>query len=150
MDQVAEKLASYEWPYAENDIEALHAILRKIADTGEAQDLITYSDVVRGITFRMANVSSGEPIRLGVPEWSELHRAILGDFLGRACLATYERGRFLGSALVVGKVDGQPSEGFRSLVRELGLVGRARESDFTEFWIAEVANAHAWYREHAW
>jgi len=148
MDEVSQTLDAYNWPYASQDAASLLELHHRIADIGRRSSLITYSDVVRGITFRIRTVASGQPFSLGSPEWTELHRAILGDFLGRLCLDTYQWGRFLGSALVVGASQQEPSEGFRSLVRELGLVRSSGKGAFLEFWAAEVAKAHAWYSTH--
>ena len=47
MDLVAKKLASYDWPYAENDFEALHAILRKI----EIWSSLVYGKLIRRLLF---------------------------------------------------------------------------------------------------
>ena len=98
MDPVAKRLAQFEWPYADQDASALAEIAKRIAETGRLEDLITYSDLVSGIDFYIPTVNKGKPVRLGVPDWTDLHRAIIGDFLGRVCVDTYAAGQFTGSA----------------------------------------------------
>jgi hypothetical protein len=112
VSSIAEQLAGLDWDYAEQDLSAFDEIGRRVATVGRAKDLITYSKLVEGIVFRLRTVGGGHPINLGVPDWIDLHRAILGNFLGRLCLATYERGAFMGSALVVSANGLEPSEGF--------------------------------------
>jgi hypothetical protein len=147
---IAEKLNSADWHYAEQDVSALGEIARRVAAVGRAKDLITYSKLVEGIVFRLRTVSGGQPIALGVPDWIDLHRAILGSFLGRLCLATYERGGFMGSALVVSATGLEPSEGFRDLMRQLGLPHNPKSTEYLAFWTHEVATAHAWYSANEW
>src|SRR5688572_25413384 len=109
MNSIAEKLGRVDWHYAEQDVSALDEIARRVAAVGRAKELITYSKLVEGIAFRLQTVNGGQPVTLGVPDWIDLHRAILGSFLGRLCLATYERGGFMGSALVVSASGLEPS-----------------------------------------
>ncbi len=83
MDSVERRLAQFTWPYAEQDLTALAEIARRVADVGCKQELITYRELVSGIDFHLRSVNKGKPVRLGIPEWTDLHRAIIGDFLGR-------------------------------------------------------------------
>jgi hypothetical protein len=149
---IAEGFARYTWPYASQDGLALGEIARRVARTGRNRELVPYSKLVDGISFRLASVHSGEPVSLGVPDWIDLHRAILGDFLGRLCLATYERGGFMGSALVISGASDRPypSDGFRQLMHELGVLRGRGDDDFLEFWAAEVGRAHEWYVTNQW
>jgi hypothetical protein len=148
MDRVAKRLAEYSWPYASQDPVAFDAIARRVAAAGARRELLTYSEVVSGIDFHLPSVHGGEAVRLGVPEWTDLHRAIVGDFLGRLCLDTYVAGHFMGSALVVASETGQPSEGYRGLMRDLGLLHGRSDDEFLSHWVAEVQKAYAWYAEH--
>ncbi len=150
MDPIAKRLADKSWPYASQDPEALGAIERRIADVGRRGGLLTYSELASGISFHLPSVEHGRPLQLGIPDWSDLHRAIVGDFLGRMCLDTYARGRFMGSALVVSGVDHTPSEGFRALMRDIGLLHGRGTPEFLEFWTQEVSKAHAWYAANDW
>jgi hypothetical protein len=145
MDRVAQRLAQYTWPYADQDPSALAEIARRVAEAGRNEILITYSELVSGIDFHLPTVNQGKPLRLGVPEWTDLHRAIIGDFLGRLCVDTYSRGRFMGSALVVAADTRQPSEGYRELMKQLGLIRGNSESEFLAHWIPETRKAYEWY-----
>lgn len=144
-DPVAHRLAEFPWPYASQDPRALAEIANRVAATGRAQDLITYSDLVKGMDFNLPSVNHGAPLRLGVPEWTDLHRAIIGDFLGRLCVDTYRDGRFMGSALVVASETRQPSEGYRELMRQLGLLRGRSDAEFLAHWIPETQKAYDWY-----
>lgn len=148
MDRVAARLARYSWPYAEQDPHALTEIARRVAAVGRQESLITYTDIVSGIDFRIRTVNGGEALRLGVPEWEILHRAIIGDFLGRLCLDTYQAAQFMGSALVVASDTQQPSAGYRQLMRELGLLRGQTEAEFLAHWIPQTRKAYAWYAKH--
>ena len=110
------------WHYADGDHGALLQMGRRIAAVGKRRNLIHYSELVRGITVRLPNIDDSHPFELGVPEWRDLDRAILGDFLGRLCVDSYSRGQFLASALVTSKETKEPSEGFWNLVTEIGML----------------------------
>ena len=127
MDPVAGRLLQYTWPYADEDPVALAAMAKRVADTGRSKTLINYTELVKSIDVCVPTVNGGRPFRLGVPEWADLHRAVVGDFLGRLCVDTYREGGFMGSALVVLRDTKQPSHGYRELMRRLGvLTGQKR------------------------
>jgi hypothetical protein len=148
LDRISQRLAQYTWSYADQDASALAEITKRVAPTGEVGDLITYSDLVSGIAFLLPTVNKGKPFRLGVPEWTELHRAIIGDFLGRLCVDTYAAGRFMGSALVVASDTLQPSEGYREFMRQLGVLRGKSEAEFLAHWVPETRKAYDWYAQH--
>jgi hypothetical protein len=145
MDEVLSKLTSMSWPYADRDPTALAELERRLADVGRREDLINYTDLVRGVTFRLANVDDGCPFELGVPEWRDIDRAILGDFLGRLCVDSYRKGRFLVSALAKGRETNEPSEGFWHLVSAAGLMESKNANTRLMFWMEQVRKAHHWY-----
>lgn len=138
-------LSACKWPYADRDPTASAALQAKVADVGRRQQLITYTDLVRGVTFRLPNVDDGAPFELGVPDWREVDRAILGDFLGRLCVDSYREGRCFASALVTSKETSEPSEGFWNLLEALGVFTSTDSNRRLMFWAGEVAKAHAWY-----
>ena len=148
MDRVAQRLAQYTWPYAEQDASARAEITKRVANTGRVEDLITYSELVRGIDFYIPTVNKGERLRLGVPEWTDLHRAIIGDFLGRLCVDTYGAGQFMGSALVVASDTRQPSEGYREFMRQLGVLRGKSDAEFLAHWVPETRKAYEWYARY--
>jgi hypothetical protein len=83
-----------------------------------------------------------------VPDWGDLHRAIIGDFLGRLCMETYMRGGFMGGALVVASETRQPSDGYRNLMRAVGVLRGSGDSEFLEHWVKETNKAYDWYAAH--
>jgi len=145
MDRITQLLEQYPWPYASQDPAALAEIARRVVAVGRANRLLTYSELASGIDFQLTTVNHGEPIRLGVPEWTDLHRAIIGDFLGRLCVDTYRAGGFMGSALVVASDTRQPSSGYRDLMRQLGILRGRSDNEFLDHWLAETRKAYEWY-----
>jgi hypothetical protein len=121
---------------------------QRVVRVGKSRDLLTYTQLVKGIIFQLASVRAGKPFQLDMSE--ALDRAILASFLGKLCAETYRRGRFMGSALVVGAVEHSPTEGFWALMSDLDLAQSRDPKKRDTFWIEEVAKAHAWYAKHAW
>ena len=105
----------------DDDAAALKELNVRLGAAGRRENVITYSELVRGIIFHLPTVFGGAPIELGVPEWSELHRAIIGGCLGRTACDSYAQGQFLVSALAVSKVTGEPSEGLSGSSRRVGI-----------------------------
>lgn len=148
MDRVAELLGQQVWAFAEQDLDAFAAISLRVADIGRQRQLLTYTQLVSGIDFRLRTVLGGNALRLGVPDWGDLHRAIVGDFLGRLCMETYLRGGFMGGALVVASETRQPSDGYRKLMRAVGVLRGNSQDEFLEHWSRETNKAYDWYAEH--
>ncbi len=146
-NEVRRRLAEFSWPYAQHDPDARRQLARRIEDRARRQDILTYSDLVRGVTFRLPNVNSGRPFEIDVHEWSELDRAIIGDFLGYISAETYERAGIFGSAIVVTKGDGTPGPGFTKFMRDLGILTGSSETAALECWVREVERVYAWYRQ---
>ena len=144
MDPVLGRIRKIRWHYADGDSAARKELERRLGDAARREKLIPYSDLVRGITFNLLNVRES-PVELGVPEWTDLHRAILGDFLGRISCDSYEQAGFLASAVAVSSTDHQPSEGFKALVKELGLAS-TQGNAYLAFWIDQVHKAQKWYK----
>jgi len=145
-----EKMAAKSWPYSEACPEAIVELGRRIAEVGKRRDLVHYSKLVHGLELRMANVGGGVPFELGVPEWSDQDRKILGDLLGRLSIETYRRGKFLASALVTAKGTQEPGEGFWNFVGELGLFTSTSPTRRLLFWTEQVRIAHDWYAGNVW
>ncbi|MGH7684727.1 MAG: hypothetical protein ACREMT_10310, partial [Vulcanimicrobiaceae bacterium] len=70
MDKVDQKFAEIAWTYATGDSKALHELEERIAAAARKRGLITYSDLVRGITFNLPNVH--KPRSIDVSDWHEL------------------------------------------------------------------------------
>lgn len=147
MDPIAQKLASYHWPYADQDLNAYEIIARKIAKVGKERDVITYSDLVRDVTFKIKTINEGKDYHINVKEWGPLDRALIGDFLGRLCVETYQRGGFMGSALAYSESQNAPGKGFFDFMKELGVL---HGQDLQVFWKEEREKAYAWYASHDW
>src|SRR5690349_13947863 len=145
-----DKMLAKPWPYSSACPDALADVGRRIAAVGKRRDLVHYSKLVSGLELRMDNVDGGAPFELGVPEWSDLHRNILGDLLGRASLDSYQRGKFLASALVTAKGTQEPGEGFWNFVEELGLLTSTSPNKRLMFWSEQVRLAHDWYSANVW
>jgi hypothetical protein len=133
------------WPYAEADTVAREEIERRLAATARRRELITYTDLVRGVTLHLPNVARGESMQLGVPEWNDLHSAILRDFLNRISCDSYLRGGILASVVAVRKLTGEPGDGFKWLVGHLGLDAPSRRDEFVLFWSKQVGKTYDWY-----
>jgi hypothetical protein len=134
----------------DEDVAALQEMKRRLAQVARRQpdDIITYSDLVKGITFQFPTVQTGSPIELGVPHWQGLHQSIIGGCLGRLSCETYLEGRFLISAVAVSKATMEPSDGFNALLADLGFVGSKRDRRCVEIWISHLRKAYDWCRKH--
>jgi hypothetical protein len=129
------------------DPRALAELEARIAAVAKRRSLLTYSDLVRGVAFNLPTLR--EPRRtIDVYDWQELDRAIVGDYLGYISMRSYALGKFFSSALVVTKLDGLPSEGFYTLLRDLGLITSSRTDKAMLLWAEHVAKAHTWYERH--
>src|SRR5262245_4012616 len=137
-----DKMMAKRWPYSEACPEALAELGRRVAMVGKRRELVHYSKLVNGLELQMDNVGDGAPFEMGVPEWSDLDRKILGDLLGRLSLDTYQRGKFLASALVTAKGTQEPGEGFWSFVDELGLFTSTSPTRRLMFWTEQVHLSH--------
>jgi hypothetical protein len=144
MDKILERFRAIKWNYSPRDDAARAELDRRIAEVGRKRGLITYSDLVRGMTFNLANLREPRH-QIDTGDWQDLDRAILGDFLGYLSMESYERAGFFSSALVVSKQDGSPGEGFYNLLKELGLIASSKTDKAMYLWADHVAKAHTWY-----
>lgn len=140
MDDVKRRLASYQWHYADNDPRAKGPLTDRILETARRQKLITYSDLVSGVTFHLGNVNDGRPFDM--TEWTHLHRAIIGDFLGCISADSYAKAGIFLSAIVVTKDDGTPGLGFTNFMRDLGILSGRSQAAELECWVREVEKVH--------
>ena len=135
------------WDYGDKDDAARAELTRRIAAAGRRRGLITYSDLVRGVTFNLPNVKGG-PWMIDVGDWQDLDRAVVGSFLGYIAMESYLEARFFASALVVSKQDGTPGEGFYNLLKELEMIRSSKTDKALHLWAEHVAKAHQWYLSH--
>ena len=139
-----------DWPYALNDeIGALQELQDRICRTARlGTSLISYSNLVAGVTFQFSNVNDGKSFEIDVHDWHGLHRRIIGDCLGYLSYISYRDYDFMASALVAGLTDNRPSEIFFEWMRDLGAIPDLSEDSITSFWVNEVNKAMAWYRQN--
>jgi hypothetical protein len=147
MDPIETRFRAMQWDYGDKDDAARAELTHRIAAIGRRRGLVTYSDLVRGVTFNLPNVKGG-PRVIDVTDWEDLDRAIVGSFLGYIAMESYFAARFLASALVVSKQDGSPGEGFYSLLKELELIRTSKSDKALHLWAEHVAKAHQWYVSH--
>jgi hypothetical protein len=138
MADVSDRIHTMTWPYADRDPVARQEIERRLVAAARRRELITYTDLVRDVTLHLANVADGRPMQLGVPDWTDLHSAILRDFLNRISCDSYLRAGILASAVAVRKLTGEPGDGFKWLVNHLRLGAPSRRDDFVLFWSEQV------------
>jgi hypothetical protein len=137
-----------EWVYADGDPAACAELARRIATVGRtAKDFLTYSQLVDGVTFQLPNVAGGEPFE--IREWTNLDRAIIGSFLGKIAADSYQAGRFLASALVIGVESNGPGDGFYGLAEDVGLLRSPSDTARLQFWFDQIRLARAWYAAHS-
>lgn len=145
MDEVGRKMAAWTWTYADKDPAALAILEARIAEAGRDLQLITYSDLVDGVTFHLPNVHNGDAYQISIYDWSERDRAIIGDFLGYMSMRSWEKAGFLASSLVVNLDELKPSEHFFNLVQALDCLPNTREETVLAFWADQVNKAHNWF-----
>lgn len=143
---ILQALETGEWPYAPNDQSgALQELATRIARTGRlGTSLISYSNLVAGISFRFSNISNGEPFE--ITDWQGLHRRVVGDCLGYISYISYRDYDFMASALVAGLLENRPSDIFFEWMRSLGAIPNLSEDSINRFWVDQVNKATAWYR----
>ena len=148
MDSVVKAFRQIKWHYADRDDRARGELTERIAARARKQRTLTYGELVEGVRFHLANVNDGVPFHIGGAEWTDLDRALLGDFLGYISMESYDAGGFMASAVVVSKSTGEPSEGFRALMRQLGLLRGSNSDAALMLWSAELTKAYEWYASH--
>jgi len=147
MDSISARFREMRWDFGDKDEVARVELASRIAAAGRRRSLVTYSELVKGVEFNLPNVRSG-PRMIDPSDWEDLDRAIIGSFLGYLAMESYERAGFFSSALVVGKRDGTPGEGFYTLLKELGLIKSSKTDKALHLWAEHVAKAHQWYVSH--
>jgi hypothetical protein len=144
MDAIAQKMAEVNFVYADKDPDAVAILEHRIAEAGKRLQLITYSDLVKGVDFHLPNVKKGA-YRIQIYDWSGLDRDILGDFLGYISTRSYREHGFMASALVVNRSEYKPSDHFFEWMEKLEALESMDEDKVLEFWAKEVNKAHNWY-----
>ena len=147
MDHVLETFSKINWSYSPDDPSALAQLKRRIARRARLGRTLTYSELADGVEFDLPGLAD-RPHRIDVHNWSQLDRAIVGDFLGYISMESYQLGRFLASALVVGKDDHVPGAGFYGLLNDLDMIASKDDPRGSVIWGEHVELAKQWYRSH--
>lgn len=147
---ILNRLYEHEWPYASNvNPLALQEMTNRIARTGRlGSSLISYSNLVSGITFQFPNVQNNMPFVIDVRNWEGLHRRIVGDCLGYISFISYKEHDFMASSLVAGITTNKPSDIFFEWMKSLGAIENLTEKSIDEFWIDQVKKSVAWYKKN--
>lgn len=146
MDDVARQLREIEWDYATTDVTALGELRNRVEDTGRRFQLISYTDLVKGVDFHYPSINGGAPYRINIRDWSGLDRRIVGDCLGRISMESYLEAGFMASALVIARLESKPSDIFFEWMKRLGVLPDTREDTVLAFWADQVKRAHHWYK----
>ena len=146
-EKILAAMSKTEWAFALNDqAGAIKQMAERIARQGRLQALITYSNLVSGITFQFSNVNGGKSFVIDTHNWQGLDRRILGDSLGYLSYLSYRDHDFMASAVVAGLPAGRPSTFFFEWMVSLKALSNTSEKAIDEFWVKEVIKAHAWYK----
>lgn len=146
MDEIARRMAAITWTYGDKDPQALAVLEGRIAETGRNLGLITYSDLVKGVTFHLPNIRHGDNYQIAIYDWSGLDRTILGDFLGYISTRSYLQAEVMASALVVNRFEYRPSEHFFEWMKALAVLPDTHEDTVLAFWAGQVNKAHNWFQ----
>lgn len=142
--EVLRRMQSSKWNYAFDDDDAFEVLRSRIELTGRREGLITYSDLVTGVEFRLPTISE-QPLLIDVHAWRPLDRAIVGEFLGRISMESYRDHGFMASALAVSKDPPVPSGLFFDWMHEIGALPIRNEATELQFWSEHARLAHRHY-----
>lgn len=145
-NEINKKLLAIEWQYGDRDSNAKEVLLSRIREKGKQLGLISYSELVEDVEFRLPNLLDGKPHTIRTHKWTNLDRRIVGDFLGFISKESFLEGGFFASALVVSKSDLKPSWHFFQWMEDLAVIPNLSDSKVLEFWADHVNRAHNWYR----
>lgn len=142
MDQIAHKLHSMTFPYAEMNAGALRAMYERIAAAARKPKggTLTYAELVANLDFRERN----RQFKIAVTGFTPHNRKFVSWMLGQLSKQTYLQGMFFAGAMVVDKKGQRPGKVFFQFARELGALGV--EDDEDGFWKAQRAKAHEFFR----
>lgn len=147
MDQVQRVFDSIRWQFANFDPAAQSELAGRIRDAvRDGKEILTYSEIVDGVTFRLPNVNDGRPYEIDVKNWADQDRAIIGDFLGKIDADSYRAGKIMASASVVAAETKRPSLPFFDLARKVGLLRGRSTSAEDDFWMPHLRLVQQWFR----
>lgn len=142
MDKISAKLEDTKWVYSDQDTQALDKLRSLLQRTARKKTIITYSELVEGITFNIDSVNDGHPFQIHTDPWQDLDRVIIGDFLGKLASESYRDYGFMISALSVNATTMSPSKYFFRWAKELGLLKDNSEEGRDIFWNTQLQKAY--------
>lgn len=145
-DELCKKMKAVDLIWADKDLNALEILEARIAEVGRNLQMITYSDLVKGVDFHLPNVRGGAAYRVPIHDWSGFDRGMVGEFLGYISTRSYCEHGFMASALVVNRNEYKPSDLFFEWMVRLNVLPDTNESTILQFWIEHVNKAHNWYK----
>ena len=145
-DDLCRKMRDVNWKWADKDPEALAVLEGRIEEAGRSLQMITYSDLVKGVDFHLPNVRNGEAYRVPIHDWSGFDRGMVGEFLGYISTRSYCQYGFMASALVVNRLEYKPSDLFFEWMVRLNVLPDTDDGTVLKFWIEQVNKAHNWYK----
>lgn len=143
MDKTAIILEDTQWVYSDQDTQALDKLRSLLQKTARKKTVITYSELVGGITFNIDSINNGQPYQIQTDHWQDLDRVIIGDFLGKLASESYRDYGFMISALSVDASTMSPSMYFFRWAKELGLLKDDSEEGRDIFWNMQLQKAYA-------
>jgi hypothetical protein len=148
--QILTTMTSSGWPYACNETtDAVQEMADRIARTGRLNaSLISYSNLVSGISFQFTNIEHNSPFVIDVQHWEGLHRRLVGDCLGYISYLSYRDYDFMASSLVAGLTTNQPSDLFFEWMEEIGVINNTKQATVEAFWVDQVKKSVAWYKKN--
>lgn len=75
-DELCKKMKAVDFIWADKDPNALSILEARIAAAGQNLQMITYSDLVKGVDFHLPNVRNGETYRVPIHDWSGFDRGM--------------------------------------------------------------------------
>ena len=119
MDSTLQAMLANEFHYPNQDMDSVVALENRIISYAKKRQLITYPELVQGVTFHFASIKNGAPYKIDIEEWTPLDRQIVGEFLGFISSRSFQNHGFMLSALVVNKAESKPSGPFFEWMRSL-------------------------------
>lgn len=148
MNTIGKRMLGANWTYAANDACALAELEERIAQAGRREGTLTYSELVKGVEFRLPNILSGKPFEIDVHNWTSLDRAVIGEFLGWISTCSYTNHGFMASALAVSSQTQMPSDLFYNWMYEIGALKSNNEISQMAFWTEQLNKAYTYYKHH--
>jgi len=134
-----------DWAWPRSDKHALEELEFRIEKAARNKGFLDYSELVKGVTFKIPTINDGGPFEIDVRSWRDIDRAILGQFLGYISMKSYEKHDFMLSAIVIGRNSSEPSHHFYQWVKWLGMLSDTSENGMISFWAKHFKAAHRHY-----